>query len=381
MSMRCAPWVVVSVLSACEAPKAPYAAQCQLVTGGPGEDGAAAISADVVADGLEVPWAIAFVPDSNDALVTERPGRIRLIRDGGLVATPVATLQVANRDEAGLLGLALSPTFSADHSFFVYYALDKPAGRVNRVERYLLSDDHTSATADRVILDDIPAGRYHDGGRIRFGPDGFLYVGTGDGRQPERAADPMSPAGKLLRITADGDVPTDNPIARSPAYLTGIRNTQGFDWFDDGAIAITDHGPTGDLQRAGHDEVNVARAGDSLGWPDVWGCEQRDNVVAPLLVFENAVPPGGSIFYRAAAIPEWQGAYLIAALAARHLQVLRFNADHTRVDSHEVYLRDAHGRLREVVEAPDGSLWITTSNCDSRGVCPAERDKVLRLHK
>src|SRR6185436_8246834 len=127
----------------------------------------------------------------------------------------------------------------------------------------------------------IPGSRFHDGGRLRFGPDGMLYVGTGDGQRPDRSQDTTSPNGKILRLTPDGRVPEDNPWPPSPAYVKGLRNVEAFDFDANGMLYIADHGPSGELDRTGHDEIDVARRGDNLGWPAIYGCSTAPSMVAP----------------------------------------------------------------------------------------------------
>jgi glucose/arabinose dehydrogenase len=253
---------------------------------------------------------------------------------------------------------------------------------VNRVARWTLATDAGSAREERIILDGIPAARFHDGGRIRFGPDGMLYVGTGDGGEPSRSQDPRSPGGKLLRITRDGAPAPGNPSPGSPVFLSGLRNLEAFDWLDPRTLAVADHGPSGELGRRGHDEITVARAGDDLGWPPAWRCEVGQGLVAPSLVFRDATPPGGGSVYRGDAIPAWKGSFIVGTLRSRHLHRVAFGPD-GRVTAHEVYLEgdppSGLGRLREVVEGPDGALWVTTSNCDGRGRCPPEKDVVARI--
>lgn len=355
-------------------------ASCDFVTEGFGVAGTASVRAEIVARGLEVPWAIGFLPDGG-MLVTERPGRIRRVASGGqLQAAPVATLSVDETGEGGLLGLAIHPDFSNNRFFYVYYTANKGGTTVNRVERYRLSSDDATATADRIIIDDIPAGTFHDGGRIHFGPDGNLYVGTGDGRNPELAQNQNSLAGKILRLTPDGAVPVDNPMAGSPVFISGIRNTQGFDWINAKTLVVADHGPTGELGRSGGDEVSIASSGSNLGWPTIWQCGEGAGVT-PILSFETAAPPGGAAIYRGSAIPEWQGDLIVGTLGSTHLQRVRLAARDggLGVESHEVYFDGTYGRLRDVVNGSDGFLYVTTSNCDGRGTCGADKDVILRI--
>jgi aldose sugar dehydrogenase len=357
------------------------APQCLRVADGWGPEGTVPFTIDIVAEGLEVPWGIAFLP-GGDALVTERPGRVRLLRAGVLQAQPVATVAIASSSEGGLLGIAAHPDFASNRQFYLYVTTEAGGSPENRVERWTLSEDHASATFERVIFGGIPSATYHDGGRLRFGPDGMLYVGTGDAREPSLSQNARSPAGKLLRLTPDGQVPADNPFPGSPVFLLGIRNTQGWDWKDRDTLYVTDHGPSGETMRRAHDEISLARAGDNLGWPDIYSCESQAGMVSPSLTFAEAMPPGGAALYTGDAISEWKGSLLVGTLGSRHLHRVVFDAEEPRqVAKHEVYLRGTHGRLREVLMGPDGHLYVTTSNCDGRGDCGARKDRILRLRR
>jgi glucose/arabinose dehydrogenase len=364
---------------------AAYAAPCELVREGYGPRGKAAVKLETVTSGLEVPWGIAWLP-KGDALVTERPGRLRLVRNlterkaRSVEPMPVvATIAVDATSEGGLLGLAVDPHFAQNRFFYLYMTVREGGRKVNRVERWKLAADEASAQFDRRIVDGIPSAAYHDGGRIRFGPDGMLYVGTGDGREPKRSQDPGSLGGKLLRVTPDGEAPKDNPMSGNRAFVLGVRNTEGFDW-SGGRLYLTDHGPSGELGRTGHDEVNLAAAGANLGWPVVYGCETHEGMVAPSLTWEEAVPPGGAAFYTDDAVPEWKGSLLVGTLRSEHLHRVKFSAsDPARVELHEVYFQGEAGRLRDVVMGPDGAVYLTTSNCDGRGHCGGERDRILRI--
>jgi glucose/arabinose dehydrogenase len=377
--------VLVQALSGCASsppPPAPEPPSCLLVADGYGPPGMTALKAETVVSGLEVPWGIAFLP-GGDWLVTERPGRVRLLRDGAIAGT-VLTLPIASGAEGGLLGIALSPTFEQDGFFYLYATVVVDGARVNRVLRYRLDASHRVATLDRIILDRLPGAEFHDGGRLRFGPDGMLYVGTGDAREPSLAPSKTSLGGKILRLTPEGGVPSDNPFFPSPIFLLGVRNTQGFDWIDRSTMVVTDHGPSGELGRTGHDEVSLARAGDDLGWPKIFGCATASGKVTPALTWEEAVPPGGAAIYTGTAIPEWRGSLLIGTLRSKHLHRVEFDPENPRrVRRHEVYFQGdpptGFGRLRETIMGPDGELYVTTSNCDGRGICPETKDRILRL--
>jgi glucose/arabinose dehydrogenase len=235
---------------------------------------------------------------------------------------------------------------------------------------------------DRVLIDGIGAAKYHDGGRLRIGPDRMLYVGTGDGRQPGSAQQSAGMNGKILRFRPDGTLPSDNPRPASAVYISGIRNTEGFDWLDSSTMVIVDHGPSGELGRTGQDEVDVARAGDNLGWPEVSGCDAAKGKVSPLLSWKEAVPPGGAALYRGTSIKGWNGNLIMGTLGSRHLHRVVLDSGQ-RVVQHEVYLQGeppaGYGRLREVVMGPDQQLYVTTSNCDGRGQCRPDMDKILRI--
>lgn len=358
------------------------ASHCVLVDHGVGPT-AGGITAEVVVDGLEVPWGIAFLP-GGDWLVSERPGRIRLVHDGTLVPRPVATIPITARAEGGLLGIAAHPRFETNRWFYIYYTAGNGDQSRNRVERWVLSADHRSATMDRVIVRDIPAARFHDGGRIHFGPDGLLYIGTGDSTEPDLAQDRDSLAGKILRVTDAGAIPDDNPFPQSPVYILGVRNVEGFDFGPDGLLYVADHGPSGELGRTGHDEISVARAGDNLGWPVIYGCERHAGMVTPLLSWRDPVPPGGAALYRGDALPGWNGDLLVASLGARHLHRIELSATApATMTAHAAYLTGdppaGLGRLRVATSGPDGAFYLTTSNCDGRGTCPPGKDKIVRL--
>ncbi len=351
---------------------------CRLVESGFGPEGKVNVQVEEVVTGLDVPWGIAFLPD-NRMLVTERAGRVRLVQNGELRPEAVATIGVSDRGEGGLLGIAAHPDFTNNRFFYVYFTADNGGAAVNRVERWQLTQDGLSASRDRIIVDNIPVAQFHNGGRIRFGPDGMLYVGTGDAREPDLSQNVDSLAGKILRVTPDGAIPADNPFADNLAYILGIRNTQGFDWINASTLWVSDHGPSGELGRSGHDKVSVAQAGDNLGWPTTYRCESASGLVTPSIVWQQALPPGGTTIYTGDAIPEWKGSLMIAALRAEQLQRVVIDPETNQVQQHEVYLQGQQGRLREVIMGPDGELYVTTSNCDGRGSCPPEQDKILRI--
>ncbi|HEY9884737.1 MAG TPA: PQQ-dependent sugar dehydrogenase, partial [Thermosynechococcaceae cyanobacterium] len=207
-------------------PVAAKPASCRLVENGFGPQGQVKVRVEEVVTGLDVPWGIAFLPN-RDLLVSERSGRVRLVQKGKLRPQAIATINVSDRGEGGLLGIAAHPDVANNRFFYVYFTADKNGSPVNQVERWQLSTNGLSATRDRTIIDNIPVAQFHNGGRIRFGPDGMLYIGTGDAKKPDLSQNVKSLAGKILRVTPDGQVPADNPFPGNPVYIMGIRNTQG----------------------------------------------------------------------------------------------------------------------------------------------------------
>lgn len=329
------------------------------------------LQVEVVAKNLEIPWAMAFAQDGR-LFLTERVGRVRVIRDGRLLPEPWATLQVAAIGEAGLLGVALDPEFPRTPFVYLYHTYQDPQGRLwNRVVRF--REQGGRGVAPTMLLDRIPGASIHDGGRLKFGPDGKLYVTTGDAANPRLSQDLRSLAGKILRLNADGSIPTDNPFPGSPVYSYGHRNPQGLAWHPKTRrLYSTEHGPSGS------DEVNVIQPGGNYGW----GAEGRGGspLIPPLLTsgFETWAPSGAT-FYGGNRLP-WTGDLLFGALRGRHLHRVVLQApDFTRVRSDEALFGGTFGRIREVVEGPDGFLYLATNNQDGRGSPASDDDGILRI--
>lgn len=343
-----------------------------------------AFTVETVATGLEVPWAMALAPDGR-LFVTERPGRIRVIVADTLRADPWATLAVREEGEAGLMGLALAPDFASSGHVYVVGTFESGGGLVNRVMRF--TEVAGRGTDPRVIIDDIPAARFHAGDAIAFGADGMLYLATGDAREPESARDPTSLAGKILRYRPDGTPPPDNPSPGSPVWASGLRNPQGLAWDPgSGQLFATDHGPSGfpnERFRTGNDEVNAIVRGGDYGWPAVAGTGGGAPLRDPVVVWDPAIAPSGLAFYASDAIAPWSGSLFVAALAGTSLRRIAVTrapdaAAGWRATAEERLL-EGYGRLRAVLAGPDGSLYVTTSNRDGRGAPAAADDRVLRL--
>jgi glucose/arabinose dehydrogenase len=316
---------------------------------------------EVVAQGLEVPWEIAFLPDGR-ALVTERPGRIRMLeRDGTLRPDPVAEVDVSNQGEGGLLGLALDPRFADNGLVYLYFTTPSAM----KLERWHFADDSLTREAD-LIDGTIQAGVIHDSGRIAFGPDRNLYVATGEAGQGELAQDPQSLNGKFLRLTPEQ---YHGGPSRPEIVSLGHRNPQGFDWQPGtGHLIATEHGPSGGDGPEGFDEINDIRQGRNYGWPEVYG-EDHKGFTAPLKVYDDAVAPSGATF--------WHGDFFFATLRGEALRRLRLDGD--RIVGDQSLLKGEYGRLRTVVEGPDGALYVLTSNRDGRGDPADGDDRILRI--
>ncbi len=329
--------------------------------------------AQVVASNLEIPWALAFAPDGR-LFVTERPGRVRVIQNDQLLADPALTLtDVYTRGEAGLLGFAFDPDFETNGFVYLLYSaqpLGQPA--VNRVVRYTESNN---TLMDAVtLLDGIPAAPNHDGGRVRFGPDGHLYVTMGDVSDRDSAQDLGVLTGKILRIAPDGTTPPDNPFA-SQVYSWGHRNPQGIDWHPiSGDLWSTEHG------NVGNDELNRIESGVNYGWPEIEGDQMMAGMRSPVLFFSPTIAPSGGSFYTGQSFPAFRNDFFFGALRGTHLHRVRFSvSDPTMVASDERLIEDELGRIRDVVTGPDGALYFCTNNTDGRGQPAADDDRIIRL--
>jgi glucose/arabinose dehydrogenase len=328
--------------------------------------------------GLDTPWAIDFAPDGRTFL-TERPGRIRIVKNGQLQAEPWITLDVAEVGESGLLGLALDPQFAQNHLVYVAYTYRAAGGRLqNRLVR--LRDDPQSdkGSMDKVLLDGPLGASNHDGGRVKFGPDGKLYWTMGDAQNGNLAQDASSLNGKILRINPDGTIPSDNPF-KSAVYSYGHRNPQGLAWQPGtGRLYATEHGPSGE-KGCCQDEINLIEPGMNYGWPVISGDERRTGMVTPILQSgsRNTWAPSGATFVTRG---PWTGSLLFVGLRGQALYRLTLDPDDPRkVRNLETLFEGKYGRLRDVAQGPDGAIYILTSNGDGRGTMPPEGDKVLRL--
>jgi glucose/arabinose dehydrogenase len=326
----------------------------------------AAVHVETVASGLAIPWEIAFLPDGR-ALVTERPGRVRLLsRHGRLRRAPVAYVPVSARGEGGLMGLALDPRFARNRLVYLYFT----TATGMRLERWHWR--RSRLVREVTLLDGIRAGEVHDSGRIAFGPDRRLYVSTGDAGMPELAQDPRSLNGKLLAVTR-----YRRARARVEIVASGLRNSQGFDWQPrTGRLIATEHGPSGFDGPQGFDEIDEIVTGHNYGWPVVFGA-QPGPFDLPLRVYDEAIAPSGATFVTRRG-SRWTGDYLVAALRGQQLRRLTLRGGH--IVAEHTLLTGRFGRLRSVIEGPRGDLFVLTSNRDGRGpAVTAADDRVLRI--
>ena len=334
----------------------------------------------MIARGLVAPWAIDIARDGR-LFVTERDGRIRIIKDGVLDPAPWAAFTVVSRPnaESGLLGLALDPQFPASGYAYVYYTYLAASGRKqNRLVRMREVDG--KGVVDRTLLDGIAGGDVHDGGRVKIGPDGKLYVTVGEAGNMALAQDLGSLNGKILRLERDGSIPTDNPFPGSAVWSYGHRNPQGLAWDARGRLYATEHGPSGQpalLQDCCHDEVNRIDPGMNYGWPLVFGIRGDPRFRDPVVESgTDTWAPSGATFVTTGPLA---GSLLFAALRGVSLVRVVFADDGKTVLFQERLLLNQYGRLRDILPLADGSFLVLTSNRDGRGRPSADDDRLLRV--
>lgn len=315
---------------------------------------------EVVAENLKIPWEITWLP-SGEMLVTERPGNLLKISTDRKII-PIAGVE--HRGEGGLLGLALHPNFSENKFIYLYLTSRSGEALINRVERYVLDGDKLSDKL--VVLDNIPGSQYHDGGRIKFGPDGKLYITTGDAGQSDRAQDKDSLAGKILRVNDDGGIPSDNPFGTA-IYSYGHRNPQGITWDSERNLWATEHGRSG--VQSGYDELNLIRAGANYGWPTIEGPEAKEGLTSPV------INSGADKTWAPASALYWQGSIFFTGLRGEALY--EYNLASQELKSH---FYEDFGRLRALSLGPDNYFYVSTSNTDGRGTVRAGDDKIIRIN-
>jgi len=307
-----------------------------------------------IATNLDVPWGIAFLPDGSALIAERNSGAIQHMPQPGVVNNVGGVPGVAARGEGGLLGLATS-----GQTVFAYLT----TAQDNRV--VTMRFDGTSLSEPSAILTGIPAGSIHDGGRIAFGPDGKLYVTTGESGDPGLAQDRSSLGGKVLRINPDGSVPPDNPDPASPVWSFGHRNIQGLAWDSAGRLWVTEYG----ANRL--DELNLIQRGGNYGWPMAEGRADTPGLIDPAIEWPvGEASPSGLAYFG--------GSLWVACLRGQRLYRVPVGADGALADPAPLFVGQ-YGRLRTVVAAPDGALWFTTSNRDGRGSARDGDDRILQF--
>ncbi len=310
-----------------------------------------------IVDGLDTPWGIDFLQDGR-MIYTEREGTVSVFDFVNPKSFPksVGTIDALEIGEGGLLGIAVDPEFSKNR--FIYFYYTHSGG--NRISRFLFMDD--SLINETILIDSIPSASIHNGGRIKFGPDGLLYATTGDSANPSSAQDTDSLAGKILRLNKDGTIPKDNPFGNY-VYSFGHRNPQGIAWNQAGDLFASEHGPSS------HDEINLVVKGGNYGWPN--HCEeQRSGTINPIRCYtEFTLAPGGIVISG--------NTMLVAALRGTQLRKIEFSDGFTKIIREEEMISGI-GRIREVV-IRDGYIYIATSNKDGRGIPGMGDDKIIRL--
>jgi glucose/arabinose dehydrogenase len=325
-----------------------------------------------VADGLEHPWSVAFLP-GGDALITERPGRLRIVRGGVLDPEPLAGVpEVYASGQGGLLDVILDPDFASNRLVYLSYAARADGGAGTRVARARLGDAGLE-DLEVIFAAMVTGGGRHFGSRLGFDPDGYLFVTLGERGASERAQDLGSLAGKVVRLHADGSVPAGNPfVGRAGAgpeiYSYGHRNPQGLAVHPEtGRVWVEEHGPRGG------DEVNLVAAGVNYGWPVItYGRaysggaigegSAKEGMAQPVHYWVPSISPSGMAFYQGDAFPQWQGDLLVGALSGELLA--RLELDGEQVAGEERLLDGVLGRIRDVRVGPDGYVYLLTDHAN-----------------
>lgn len=315
----------------------------------------------ILASELEIPWALAFLPDGQ-ILITERPGRLRLVNTKGVLQKePIYIVGEVKADgEGGLLGVAIDPNYRSNHLIYLYYTYDSQK-TLNRVVRYIF--DGKIFKQDKVIVDAIPGAVFHNGGRLKFGPDGYLYITAGDSLDPSLAQNKNSLAGKILRVDTNGQPAPGNPFS-NPIYSFGHRNPQGLAWDEKNNLWETEHG------QSATDELNLIKPGQNYGWPTIRGDETQNNLISPVAHSSNSTwAPSGMAYLN--------GSLYFGGLRGKTLYQAVINGNEVTIKKH---LEDQFGRIRDVVLGPDNLLYITTSNRDGRGTIQPGDDKIIKIN-
>ncbi len=320
----------------------------------------------ILAENLDKPRAIAI---SNDRIfVTEKDGLIRVIENNTLLESPLATFRTVNVFDGGLLGITLHPDFSNNHLLYVFLTYYDNGVLWNKIIQ--ITESENKLQTAQIIFDKIPASSFTNGGFIKFGPDGKLYVGTGATSDSSHLPQDLnSLSGKILRLNDDGTIPKDNPFSDSPVYSLGHRHPQGMTWDDNGNLYVAEVGPEK------NDEINLILAGKNYGWPEQQ-CSGNSNFEDAIICYDPSIEPGGILFYSGDKL-DFEFPFILASMNTANL----YQVDFDEGLSSQKSILSGIGRVRDVVEGPDGSLYVITSNTDGKGFPDRTDDKLIRILK
>lgn len=320
----------------------------------------------ILAENLDSPRSIAI--SENRIFVTEKDGLIRVVEENKLLEEPLATLRSVNAFDGGLLGVAVHPNFSENNLLYVYLTYEEQGKLWNKILQ--IKESQNKLIDAKTIFDKIPGSTFSNGGFLKFGPDGKLYVGTGtvsDSSHHPQELDSLS--GKILRLNDDGSIPVDNPFSNSPVFTLGHRNPQGMAWDDKGNMYLAEVGPEK------NDEINLLIPGKNYGWPEQQ-CTGNDKYEKAVMCYDPSIEPAGILYYSGDKI-DLESPFVMASLRATNLYQLDFEEG---LPSQKTIL-SGMGRVRDVAQGPDGSLYVITSNTDGKGFPDKADDKLLRITK
>ncbi len=342
--------------------------------------GSTAVDTSTLISGLDTPWEILWGPD-NFLWFTERQGTVSRMDPANGQRTIILTIDdVFEYGEGGLLGMALHPDFQVQPYVYLVYNYTSGSSIKERLVRY--SWDGNSLANQETLIEGISANSYHDGSRLVFGPDGKLYMSTGDAGNTGNSQNMNSLSGKILRINPDGSVPDDNPFSGSYVWSSGHRNAQGLTFSPDGILYSSEHGPDTD------DELNIIETGRNYGWPQVAGfCDlpaetdfcNENNVREPLVVWTPTLAVAGISHYDHPDIPEWQNSILMTSLKAGKLVSLKLSGNGMAVVEQADWFVNHYGRLRDICVSPDGRVFLAVSNRDGRGTPRPGDDRIVEI--
>ena len=318
----------------------------------------------IVAENLDKPRAIAVSEDR--VFVTEKDGKIRVIENDILLDSPLATFRSADVFDGGLLGIALHPDFETNHLLYVFLTYEENGELWNKIIR-IKELDNKLLDAE-TIFDKIPGSSFTNGGFLKFGPDGKLYVGSGTVSDASHLPQDLnSLAGKILRLNDDGTVPEDNPFTDSPVFSIGHRHPHGMTWDDDGTMYLVEFGPEK------NDEVNIIKPGKNYGWPEQ-ECSGNPKFENAILCYDPSIEPGGILYYSSDRL-DFEFPFIMTSMRAANL----YQVDFEEGLSSQKSILSGIGRVRDVVQGLDGSLYLITSNTDGKGFPDSNDDKLLRI--